>query len=760
MIALDGCRTEPLGSYLQALGVWRALVRLTDPDARAHWQGGRLVLTTALDPDDLVAVFRDRFEPLPIVSPWNSGSGFAGNGKSAEAEKALAVVRSSTDPRLQALREGIAAADAAVSLGRDAGWGGEGDDLWDKARKADVIQLCRNRLPDAALPWLDAAAVLGLDERGDQNITFSRLLGTGGNFGRQDLQATYVQRVLALFANSKTSRMSEGWLRGVLFGDESAPYLRESVGQFDPGRAGGIQSSPGEKSDDKGFANPWSFLLSIEGAVLFASAATRRQGAHSARAAVPFMVRASPVGFDSAAAAESASGEIWTPEWERPATLEEISHLLGEGRAEWRGKAAANGLDFVRAISTLGVDRGISRFTRSIFAERLGQNPLAVPVGVIDVRERPPAGLLGSLDAWLAALRRGTLPAGVDARLRGVDAAMYDVARDGTHESVRSLVIALGQLDRAVCRSGAVRTRVRPLVLPDAQAWLDAMSPDTAELRVALALASGREKADYPFPPGGLRCLLTPVEPGDKPKSLRWRVASAPVSDAAGLVSALAQAHRRRAVSGDVPDPASALGEGGESPAIRGVVTTFAYSVRAGLADAQQLVEGSSFRDEQCADYLRGLVLLDWSAATQDLRLAEVKAPPVVHPALALLAPFFGTDPLRVRLLPDGPDHVPLLLRAGANWLSQLNAGSLQSVLEDATARLRAAGIREVIRPRSAALGASGDRLAAALLVPVSSKDRLRALHRAVALPPSDPPTAASKPALANPPLTTEGALA
>ena len=88
MIALDGCRTEPLGSYLQALGVWRALVRLTDPDARAHWQGGRLVLTTALDPDDLVAVFRDRFEPLPIVSPWNSGSGFAGNGKSAEAEKA------------------------------------------------------------------------------------------------------------------------------------------------------------------------------------------------------------------------------------------------------------------------------------------------------------------------------------------------------------------------------------------------------------------------------------------------------------------------------------------------------------------------------------------------------------------------------------------------------------------------------------------------------------------------------------------------
>src|SRR6266536_3425235 len=99
MIVLTGCRTEPLGGYLQGLGVRRDVARLADPDAMAHWQAGRMVLTTRLGADELVEVLRVLFEPLPIVSPWNAASGFAGNGRNVEAERALAAIRASDDPR-------------------------------------------------------------------------------------------------------------------------------------------------------------------------------------------------------------------------------------------------------------------------------------------------------------------------------------------------------------------------------------------------------------------------------------------------------------------------------------------------------------------------------------------------------------------------------------------------------------------------------------------------------------------------------------
>src|SRR5205823_5251363 len=138
---------------------------------------GWLVLDTRMTDSDLIGLLRDRFVPLPIVSPWNAGSGFAGNGKNVEAERALAIVRESADPRLADLRAAVVAADEVVRRGRAAGWGGRGDELWDKTKKPDVLRLCRNLLPDAALPWLDTVAVLGHNRDQREEPTYSRLLG-------------------------------------------------------------------------------------------------------------------------------------------------------------------------------------------------------------------------------------------------------------------------------------------------------------------------------------------------------------------------------------------------------------------------------------------------------------------------------------------------------------------------------------------------------------------------------------------------------
>ena len=749
-LALDGCRATPLAGYLAALGVLRTVTRLADPDATGHWRHQRFVLSSGrfTTVAELATALHDRFEPAAVVSPWNAGSGFAGNGKNSTAEAALQRIRTATDPRLRELRAAALAGDAVVAEGRRRGWGGKGDELWDKARKKDVLALCRREFPDAALPWLDAVAALGQD--GDP--AFSRLLGTGGNFGRQDLSATYLARVAQVFDDRRSPR----WLLAALTGDESVPYLRDAVGQFDPGRAGGIQSSPLEKADDKGFVNPWAFLLTVEGALLFAAAVVCRHGtensrAENSRAALPFQVRGSTSGHGSAAADEVPLGELWAPEWTAPAGLADVAHLLAEGRAQWRGRPARSGLDFVRAVATLGVDRGITAFERHVFVDRLGQNPLAVPAGRVTVARRGGVEPLAGLDHWLDAVRRSTPPASVAARLRAVEQALFEHARTGLARELAAVFAAVGRCHEAVSRSGAVRRWAAPLVLGNGAellALLAGAAADDAELRLALALATARDehpaggpapaKLATPATPAtldGLRPLLSPVAgvPGARWPS--WLDAPAPNSLAAGLAVALAGAARRRAQPTAV---AVAETEPGIEPAVRGVRIAFGRGCRLPFTDVQHFVAGSMADGERMADLLAGLLAVDWRGCP-DRGLGGEHARAPLGPAVDLLLPFTGTTPIHL-VTQDGGQRLALL-RPGRDWPLLLAAGRVQEVVDDAAFRLRLAGIRHVVRARHGD-GGPAPRLAALLLLRVFDGQRLAALRRVADLPsPTPSPT-------------------
>jgi len=547
-LTLPGFRTTPLGSYLGALGLLRAVTRLIDSEAAGHWERQRLTLTSLFTTiDELVDELLARFEPEAIVSPWNEGAGFVPKGSNRTAAEAVEAMRKSTDPRLARLREAIAAGDRVVERGLSFGWGGKGSDLWDKNRKPELLVLCRSELPDHALPWLDAVVALGQDD----DPAYSRLLGTGGNFGRQDLSATYLARLQSVL----TDRRTREWLHSLLSGRESTPYLRDAVGQFDPGRAGGIQSSPWENADEKGFVNPWAFLLTVEGALLFATAVVRRHGAEYARVALPFQVHGSTAGYPTQAPGENVLGELWAPEWSAPARLDELTHLLAEGRAEWNGRPARSGLDFARAVSTLGVDRGIGAFERHLFVDRHGRNPLALPAGRIEVRRRRGVQVLAGFDAWLDRLRRAELPSQVETGLRAVEQALFDHAGSGIPDLLVEVIAAVGRCHEAVARSGAARGFVRPLLMRDGRALLDELreaAADDVELRVALAFATARDtKPSLP-----LRGLLSPVTVGPP---LEWtrRPTLAPLSS--GLGVALAEAARRRGFPGAVDEVESEL---------------------------------------------------------------------------------------------------------------------------------------------------------------------------------------------------------
>lgn len=727
-IPLRGCRTEPLGSYLQGLGMWRAVVRTVDRDARAHWKAGQLILTTAVGLDELIETLLVRFTPLPIVSPWNSGSGFSASGTRPKADQALKQIRDTSDPRFNALRAAVLAGDTVVTDAYRRGWSSTGKGFWDKARKPDVVSLCRAMLPDEALDWIDVAVVLGLSPDGRTEATYNRMLGTGGNFGSQDLSQGYLDSAFLALADVDRSRR---WLSAALIGDETVPYQRASVGQFDPGRAGGVQSSIFEKADEKGFSNPWSFLLAVEGVLLFASAVVRRQGSTAARAAVPFLApRVSTVGFSSSAIGEDTHAEVWMPEWDRPASLTEITHLLGEGRADWRGSPARTGLDFACAVGNLGVDRGIRAFTRYVIAKRLGQNPLAVAAGRVQVADRS-LGLLVGLDGWLNRLRGSELTRGVESALRQVDGEMYELAISRTPNSTLGpALLAVGRLHQAVASSSAARERVRtPLVLGDADSWwraLHAESVPTSEMRLAVGLASASDGSRNAGP--SLRELLTPVA-YDARGRLQWvdRPSLIPATD---IVSALAAAHQRRSTAGTVSDPLT--GDETAAPAVRGPLSAYRRAAEVPVSDIVNFVVGRA-DDRLLHDYLYALMLLDWSDRLPDLGRVPL---PVLPPELALLLPFFAARRLRVRL--RDPDALPedLVLRHGERWIGSLRADRVDDVAADAIRRLRAAGVRHPVTSTRAALG--GERLAAGLLVPVSLTERQSALKRIACLP-TDP---------------------
>lgn len=739
-LALAGCRAEPLGSYLKALGVLRLIADQADTGARGRWSGaGTFVLSTALDREQLVAFFVDNYRPTPLVAPWNSGSGFRVGGKSPTAEALVRLIEQSVSPRLEPYRRAIAAAREVVRRAEDAGWREPtGKEFWRKEAKPHVLRLCRALLPDDALAWLEACVVLTDDEK------WSPLLGgSGGVLGHLELSVNYAQNLVAVLAlgtgrKAPTAADSADWAEAALFGDRSVRHIRGPVGQFDPSKAGGILSSPLEDRDKEGFLNPWDFVLTLEGALLFASAAARRLGSASAgRATLPFMVAATPVGYSSSAEGESPRGELWAPLWRRPAGAAEVARLISEGRADWGGRQAATGLDFVRAAATLGVDRGVTGFARHVFVERHGQSLLAVPVGRVAVREMPQVGLLGEVDRWLEHVRRGkNPPSAVRRGIRGVEAAMFEVARGG-HQGVttrlQDVLVALAELELAVGRSSGFRDKagIRPVRGLAAGQWVAAVDDGSPELRLAAALAAAHDNDG-----SGLRSLVRPV--GLDGGRFDWTVGPAPVPGfgVAPVVDVLALAHARRAVE--------RLSAAGADPVGTKRLLRLSFDhqpVQATVADVARLIEGT-VDEGRLGQLLGGLMLLDWRWAPQHrwpdgAGVGDLPVPDAVWP---LLVPFFHGRAMKVRVASTGRGEraevdVPEL-QPEAAWPAGLLAGRVCDVARRAVVRLRMAHLDPVVlAPHVDDPTSRGPRLAAALLCPVPDYQVNRLLSRVAASP-------------------------
>ena len=98
----------------------------------------------------------------------------------------------------------------------------------------------------------------------------------------------------------------------------------------------------------------------MEGSILFSARSTRRLDPNeSSRASAPFAIRAHAAGYGTPGTEKAQRGEQWMPIWSKPATLPDVASLLGDARLQLGRQTANRPIDAARAISRLGVARGI-----------------------------------------------------------------------------------------------------------------------------------------------------------------------------------------------------------------------------------------------------------------------------------------------------------------------------------------------------------------------------------------------------------------
>lgn len=517
--ALRGCTPEPLAYYLKALGVLRLVAEQADEEARGYWKDESFHLVTKLSADELLEFFLTRYEPTPLVAPWNKGAGLL-----RADDPALRPVESSTAPRFERVRHGlragrdlveeIAAADAAERAIKDETKRGSRTErerlradpdykrrlaqahrAFVQAKKG-LIPRCRTQWRGPEREWLDAALVLG----DDLAPVFPALLGTGGNDGRLDFTNNYYQRLAELFVLDdpigRAGPLSQGSFESALFGTaEVAVRSGIAVGQFLPGGAGGANATAGPEGDSR--LNPADFVLLLEGAVLFRGHVTKRlDGRERAQATAPFSVPSRASGYASASASDQKPrGEQWMPLWSNPLTLGELRQLLAEGRARIGRTSVQDPIEFARAVARIGTARGIGAFQRFGYLERNGQSNLAVPLGrfVVPAATSPFANLVDDLDTWLVRLKRQAAAGNslVDAEHRLGDAIFATLRTPDNPSRWQQLLLALAHTERVVASGSGLGAGPIPRLRAD---WLKAADDGSAETRLAatLALQHGR----------------------------------------------------------------------------------------------------------------------------------------------------------------------------------------------------------------------------------------------------------------------------
>ncbi len=679
ILTLHGCSSEPLGNYLKALGVFRLVAEQADPTARAWWEAGAFRLSTAkfATVEGLCDWLHDTCSYSAFVAPWLANTGWGKGGKRDAGGVALKALLQDNKPRTNRFREASAlvarVAGSASTQSLEVPAADSTVTKWvESFHKDDIgsmITRLRNRARSSALDWLDA---VGAPRPKDKNLTkdWFPLFAKGGAEG----SGNYIVRQQGYLADSFVTNPERGRrrLECSLAGKSMCGLLETSslAGLFYPGFRG--DPNIGQTFDAQTRANPWDFILLMEGLLFFRSAVTRRLGVERGSAAFPFYCESSLGGAHSIGIRELAesdksisSGEIWCPLWDSPLDISVLRSLLSEGRFQVAGRSVKKAAQFALAVARFGCDRGIKAFLRYGLFRRSGSYgkkdqtaPLAIPLGVFPVTRLPSLVLLEELldfddsFGWRSGVHPGVghnHPARLTAAWSAYDSARFKAvlaAQAGSgNDGLVEINVALGNLIRefAVTKGRVRRGRGENATAPTnpnaplppllKRAWA-MLTPERhpVEFRLARAVASllpwGESKRSREPSVGPLLTNLVPVARTGN----RWtwaELSRSPVwSEGASLLANLAAALRRRLV---------------DAQSKKGVGLPLVSFYPASFGDILRLWNWEL--DESClAELMRALALVDFGVEPEQSRLDAWQATHDTTPTLAQSGVWFDSN--------------------------------------------------------------------------------------------------------------------
>ncbi|MHB8874392.1 MAG: type I-G CRISPR-associated protein Cas8g1/Csx17 [Myxococcaceae bacterium] len=475
---LTGCAPAPLAYYLKALGVLRIVAEQKDPAIRGWWQDEHFCLLTTLDHSELQRFFLEEYAPTGVLNPWGARSGFYPGSSEKSAREALQKIEKSKIARLSILRSAITTIRGSIDEI-------DGKKPEDDETKNLLLGGLRRKLRGPNQAWVDTAmAIIGDDYR------TPALMGTGGNEGSGSYSSAFLKATVACIINRSQDHALGLFHRG----DEEADSpingyaWKESFGQFLP----------------EGEASAWDLLLAFEGAIVFRSTVTLRSHASQRRfLSSPFYFAPHAAGAGTSARIDEVAlnkgrenpgrGEQWFPLWALPCRLDEIAALVGEGRCTIGRRHANRALDAARAVSQLGTARGISSFCRYGYLQRNNlATHFAVPLGRIDVRNRPHAKLIDDIAPWQDRLhgcaRKKSSPVRLIDGERSLANSVFAVlTHDGSAERWQAVLLAAADVEAIQASGTAFKAGPIPSLSPE---WVAATNDGSVEWRLACALGS------------------------------------------------------------------------------------------------------------------------------------------------------------------------------------------------------------------------------------------------------------------------------
>ena len=176
-----------------------------------------------------------------------------------------------------------------------------------------------------------------------------------------------------------------------------------------------------------------------------------------------------------------------------------------------------------RAISRLGVARGIEAFVRYGYLERNGQSTLAVPLGRVQVHHSPRVYLIDDLAAWMDRVQRRSrdkhaVARFVHAERRLADAVFAALTHDYTPDRWQAILEAAAEIESLQVTGTAIEAGPIPSLRPE---WAAAVDDGSAEVRLALALGSAAadllRRGDPSIPSVTTGCRWKGVAAGSRP---------------------------------------------------------------------------------------------------------------------------------------------------------------------------------------------------------------------------------------------------